>query len=408
MWICHSRILESRAALWGSERIERLEHLAQEGHDVYLIAAYFDKKRFVNLDLSSRLHLLSVPLKYKNVISTLLYGLVLLLFLPIYIVRVRPDFVISDDTTTPFLLWSLVLSKLLGFKTILDLRGTPIAEGTAKKTTLRARLLFSSSIWIAKTMFNGITIVTSMMRDEICRSFSINPAWTAVLPNGISEKILAPEKERDSSMVLKEQLGLSNKFVVIYHGSFRLTGGLIESIKSMALLKENHPDIILFLLGGNQHKEVIDLLKQTIKENSVGKNVVMHEPVEFREVPKYIAMSNLGLVPLPNIPFWRYQQPIKMLEYMAMEKAFVVSESPAHTSIMSGGKNAIYFAHVTPIEIANAIEYAYASKDKLDEWGKIGRAIILERYVWKKVNQDFISYIQNIKLGKNGHARLAK
>jgi glycosyltransferase involved in cell wall biosynthesis len=358
-----------------------------------LVTGYFDKKRFDNLVLSPRFHLVSIPLKYKTAISSALYGVVLLFFLPIYLVRLRPDFVISDPTTAPFLVWSPVLSRLLGFKTVLDIRSTPVGVGT--KATVRARFLFGSSIWIAKAMFNGITIVTPMMRDEICRLFSIDPAWTGVLSNGISEEVFAPEKENDNRLILRERLGLADKFVIIYHGSFRLTGGLIESIKSIALLKESHPDVVLFLLGRSD-KEFMDLLKHTIKDSNVEKNVVVHGPVDFNEVPKYIAMSDLGLVPLPNIPFWRYQQPIKLLEYMAMNKVFVVSDSPAHRSVISDEKNAIYFSHVTPLDIANAIEYAYENRERLDEWGKVGRDIVMERYIWQKVNEDLINYLRTI------------
>lgn len=403
VWICQSNILESER-LCGSERIERLQHLAQEGHDVCLVTAYFDKKRLDNIDLNPRLRLISIPLKYKAAISSLLYGLVLLFFFPIYLVSFRPDFVISDPTTAPFLAWNPALSRLLGFKTILDIRSTPV--GLRTKATLRWRFLFSSSIWIAKAMFNGITIVTPMMRDEICRSFRIDPSWTGVLSNGISEEVFAPEKENDNRMVLREQLGLANKFVIIYHGGFRLTGGLIESIKAIALLKGSYPDIVLFLLGRGE-KEDMDLLKQTIKENSVEKNVIIHGPVDFHEVPKYIAISDLGLVPLPNIPFWRYQQPLKLLEYMAMNKSCVVSDSPAHRSVIGEGKNAIYIPKVAPFEIASAIKYAYENRIKLDEWGKVGRGIVMKKYVWKKVNEALMIYLQNVRLGKNGHAILS-
>jgi glycosyltransferase involved in cell wall biosynthesis len=403
LWFCYSRILES-GETFGSERIERVRHLAEEGHEEHLIAAYFNKERFAILN-NPRLHFVSIPMKYKPLISTVLYGLFLFFFGPFYLAKYRPDVAISDHTTTPFLIWHPLLSRLLRFKTILDVRSTPVGGGA--RATLHARVQFRISVWIAKSIFNGITVVTPMMRDEICRSFKINPEWTAVLSNGISDEVFSPEKEKNTSKAFRAQLGLSKKFVIIYHGSFRQNGGLVESVQAIALLKESHPDVVLYLLGSST-KGVADLLKHTIQESNVEKNVIQHAPVEFHEVPKFIAMSDLGLVPLPNIPFWRYQQPIKLLEYMAMNKAFIVSESPAHRIIISNSKNAIYIQKVTPPEIAKAIEYAYNNRDKLDEWGQTGRSVVMERYIWKKVNEELMIYLRNVQLGETGSATLKR
>jgi glycosyltransferase involved in cell wall biosynthesis len=253
-------------------------------------------------------------------------------------------------------------------------------------------------------MFDGITVVTPMMRDEICRLFGLDPSWTGILPNGISEEVFAPEEENCNRVVLREQLGLTKKYVIMYHGAFRMNGGLIESIRAIALLKESHPGIVLFLLG-HAEEEDMDLLVQTIKENRVEKNVIIHEPVGFYEVPKYIAASDLGLVPLPNIQFWRYQQPLKLLEYLAMNKPCAVSDSPAHRAIVGESKSAIYIPRIAPFEIADAIKYAYDHRTELIEWGKEGRLIVMKKFIWKKVNETLVTYLQSVPLSKKRTSR---
>lgn len=396
VWVCYSRMLESVEHLSGSERIERLRHLAADGIEVHLIAGQFNEKHYSSC-VSANLHLVSIPIKYLPMFSTIIYGLTLFFFLPFYLIRVRPDVVICDQSPSIFLIWKPILSKLLNFKLIIDVRSTPVTSGT------RVKIVFHSSMWVAKTLFDGMTVVTPLMRDEICHTFNIDPNWTGILSNGISEEFISTEEIIDRGRILREQLGLTNKFVILYHGSFRLTGGLIESIKAIALVKDKHPDAVLFLLGSSD-RQLLDLLRQTIKENKVEENVFLHGPVGFLKVPEFIAMSNLGLVPLPNIPFWRYQQPLKLLEYLAMNKTVIISESPAHRIVVSNNKNAIYVPQVTPTEIAKAIEYAYNNKEKLDEWGRIGRDIVIKKYVWKKVNEDFTAYLQTVRLSKNGYA----
>lgn len=259
---------------------------------------------------SPNLHIIRIPLRYLPVVSPLLYGFFLFFFLPFYLVKIRPDFVITDPSTACFVIWKPVLSKMLDFKMILDIRST-IVDPLA--SALRAKASFDMSIRIAKIMFDGMTIVTPMMRDEICQKFLIATDWVGILSNGVSDELLNYNQSGAERTALRERFGLSNKFVVLYHGAFRSNGGLIESVEAIESIKTHRSDIVLFLLGTGD-PNLISLLKRKIKESNVEDIVVLHEPVPFNEVPKYISMSDVGLVPLPNSPAWRNQQPNKLLE----------------------------------------------------------------------------------------------
>ena len=393
-------MLDRRTHLSGSERIERLRYLSKEGNDVFLIAADFQKEYYPT---NSHMHLISIPLRYVPLVSPPLYGLVLFLFLPFYLVRTRPDFVISDVSSTPSLIWKPILSKLLKFKMIQDIRSTPINPYGFRGYL--ANIYFSISVHIAKKLFDGMTIVTPMMRREICEVFNISPEWVGILSNGVSDEFLAGERLNDHRMELRKKFGLSDRFVILYHGSLRVpTGGLIESIKAVALAKKDCPNVTLFLLGYASPLG-LHLMKRTIKENDLEDYVILHEPVDFYDVPKYVAMSDLGIVPLPNIPTWRNQQPMKLLEYIAMKKTVVISDCPANRSIIGNNKNGIYVHHVDPSELAKAIKYAYDNRDKLEQWGEIGRDIVMRKYVWKKVNEDLVNYLLKIQLAENKEIR---
>ena len=395
LWVCFARTLEltpSHPNLSGSERIERLRNLAEQGNNVYLLAADFEKEHYKR---SPDLHLISIPIRNIPMISSVIYGLFLFLFLPLYLVKIRPDFVISDPSTALFLSWKPILSRLLKFKVTLDIRSTPVNSFRGMRAYVN-RLYFNVSVYVTKMMFDGMTIITPMMRDEICYLFDINKKWVGILSGGVSDEFLKYKERSSDRAELREKLGLSGRFVIIYHGALRMRdGGLVETIKAISLLKNSHPDITFFMLT-QKTPAGLHLLEKTIKENAVQDNVKFLGPVDFSDVPKYISMSDVGIVPLPNIPAWRYQQPLKILEYMAMGKTIIVSDSPAHRALIEDNKNGIYVPHVTPEELAQAIEYAYNNREKLQQWGKIGKEIILEKYTWKKVNEDLIEYLSKI------------
>jgi len=374
--------------LSGSERIERLSYLSREGVETFLLTGDFQKRHYQK---DKNLHLVSIPLKYIPMVSPMLYGLSLFFFLPFYILKIRPDFIISDISPTPFLIWKPFLSKLVGFRMVLDIRSTPVSRHRSRFT----QIYFNLAIWIAKTMFDGMTIVTPMMKAEICRIFALRSDWVGVLPNGISDDFLKCHKKECDVRRLREKLGLSNKFVIIYHGSFRLAGGLLESMEAVGLIKDDHPDVVLFLLGAAS-PQVLSILRRAIETNGVQNNVILHGPVDFHSVPDYISMSDVGLVPLPNIPIWRYQQPLKLLEYMAMGKTIIAVDSPAHRYVAGENSNVVYVRNLNPNELVNAMIYTYENRDKLEDWGKVGQQVVTEKYVWKKVNEDLIDYLMGI------------
>lgn len=384
LWVLYSRVLEGRSHLSGSERIERVSYLSREGIDNFLVAADFQKSQYRK---EKNLHLISIPIKYFPVISPVLYGLLLFIFLPFYILKIRPDFIILDPSTACSLIWKPFLSRLVHFKVLLDIRTTPVGG--------RMKIYFNPAIWIAKTMFDGMTIITPMMKKEICQSFDLCSDRIGVLSGGISDDFLRSVKKNRRTAKLRKRFGLSDKFVMIYHGSFRSNGGLLEAIEAVNMIKSDYPDFVLFLLGDGS-AEFLSILKRTIETYGLQNNVILYGPVNFHSVPDYISMSDVGLVPLPNIPIWRYQQPLKLLEYMAMGKTIVATDSPAHRYVAGEKNNVVYVSKLNSSELAKAMKYAYKNRDKLEDWGKVGQQIVTEKYIWKKVNASLVSYLMSI------------
>jgi glycosyltransferase involved in cell wall biosynthesis len=267
-------------------------------------------------------------------------------------------------------------------KIILDIRSTPVLNGYTET------LLFNTAICVAKKLFDGITIITPMMRKEICDKFHIDPRSVGVWADGASITLFNPANY--DGIAMRKKFGLDQKFVIFYHGALIIHRGVPESIKSIAILKSRYPDIMLFLLGASHNFPEI---KKLIQKCGVQDRVIMHGKVNYEDVPKYIALCDVGLVPLPDLPIWRHQCPLKLLEYLAMGKVVIATDIPANRQIIGKSKCGIYSSSADPREIAKAIMYAHDNKGKLKEWGSYGRAIINEKYSWKKVAEDFENYL---------------
>ena len=313
----------------------------------------------------------------------------MLLFLPIYVLVKKPRFIVTDPG--PWILaflWTPVLSKCLNVKVILDIRSTPV-EVYGWQMAVK-NLFFRFSILIAKRMFDGITAVTSLIRDDIAKSFHMNPDDIGVVPNGVSADF-DPAKYAAEGALLRRKCGLTNAFVVLYHGAVSSNRGLIESVRSLEMLgRGKYDDVVLFILGSGP---AMSEIRRVVDERGFHGRVVLHDPVHYNKVPNYIAMADVGLVPLPNHPDWVHQCPLNLLEYLAMEKPVIITDIPCNRSIVGKNKCGTYVKDADPREFAKAISSLHDNREMLKKWGVQGRSIVERRFDWSIIAEGFENYL---------------
>jgi len=368
-------------------RTEMVKHLYQLNVEAYLFAI----SSRINHKEKSDKHFILFPMKFTPIITQLLYNLALFFSIPFYMVKKKANFIIIDQGTAiiGFIL-KIILPKAK-FKVVLDIRSTPLKSWrSGEKGEFNEKsnaFLFSLSLILARK-FDGITIVTELMKKEVCDRFSINPNFVGVWTSGVSTSIFNPREFNGEK--IKKRLGLSEKFVIFYHGSLR-PHGLVETFKALKLLSSKQQDLILFLLSNRP--TFVSFWTDLANELGIPNNVIFRGKVPYADVPKYIAMSDLPIVPLPYSSNWRNQSPLKLLEYLAMEKVVVLTDIPANREIVGKSKSGIYISSTAPEEIAEAIAYAYRNRGSLSKWGTFGRAIIQDKYTWEKIAKEFKNYL---------------
>lgn len=369
--------------LYKSTQLEILKNLAKLGNKVDLFALYSKEK---TPSSEGHINIKQVPLRYFPVLTPCFFTIIVMIFLPLYALIKRPKFVIVEPDLTVFaFLWKPLLNSL-NAKIILDIRSTPVEVINFR--SLLSALWFNVSVVLGKKAFDGMTILTSRMKRELCDDFDIDPDYIGVWTSGVSSEIFDPEKF--DRYELRRNLSWEDKFVVMYHGSFTMHRGIIESIQAVKTAKEHCPNLLFFILGSGPALEV---MAKAVAELGVQENVVFHEPVPYEDVPKFIMASDVGIVPAPDLVMWRNQSPLKLMEYLAMQKVALVNDIPMIREVVGDNKCGIYFSAVIPEEISNAMVYACSSRDNLDEWGDIGRKIIEENYTWEKVAKNLESYL---------------
>ena len=369
--------------------LDILKQFSKMGYQSHLISARAKNK--LKSDQPNE-HITLIPLKRLPFVLPLIFGTIMCFLLPVYLMTKKPQYVIMEPNVHVILsLPGIVVARLKKVKMILDIRSVPVE--TFGFRGFMEKLWFFVSVQTSKKCFDGMTIITPLMKKEICNNFGINSRKVGVWTSGVSQTVFNPNGSTQKSTHLRKHLKLDDKFVVFYHGVFTASRGLGETLQAMKLIKPKYPNIVFFLLGDGP---TANLLHKYVENEGLQENIVIHGKVEQSYVPDFIGFCDVGIVPLPYNIFWRFQSPLKLLEYLSMKKVVILSDIPAHRSVVRNETCAIYLNAVKPADIAESIIYCYENKAKLSSWGNIGRAIVEKEFTWERVAENLEDYLLSI------------
>ena len=367
--------------------IEMIRNLQREGHETKMLTAFKNEKLPFGLEGSIE-YVPSIKHKVMNHISL---NVSIFLWLFYFLFFWRADVVLLDFNTCVTALPFAILRRLRVLRAdfLLDVRSVPVeTEGFLGSLSER---LFGLSVRVARFWFQGMTVITPFMKEVLAERFRLDRQRIGIWSSGVSvalfdpESIPHPERERK-----REELGLKGKFVVMYHGSIGKRRGLHECVEAMSFL-EGYSDIHLLVVGQGPAKEELERL--TYRLNVQGR-VTLKDTVPYEEIPLYISVADVGILPFPNLMWWRVSSPIKLMEYLAMEKPVIVTDIEAHRDVLGSEGIGFFTASDEPARIADGILDAYHSREKLGEIGSKGRHLVEERFTWERQAKSLNSFLQ--------------
>jgi len=372
--------------------IQTSKELMALGHDVRLITGYFrEKKKF---GLNGHVHYL--PSIKKSGLGYPSFTLALFFYLAKALLRDRPDIVIVHPFSFVSVLPWVILSRagLIKTRFVMDIRTVPVEyKGLAAMIN---EFLFKSALKTADRLFHGFTVITPCMRTYLRDRFRLRKKEIGIWTSGVAIEHFDPAKT-DFNMTagIRKEWRLSGKFVVMYHGVLTPSRGLLEAIEAMKIVSKKNHDIVLLLIGKGFARE---LLENKASDPGLNGQVQIRGPVEHARMPDYLALSDVGILPFPSLMWWRVSSPIKLMEYLAMEKPVIVTDIEAHRDVLNETGIGLYVENNQPDRLAAGILQAYGRRKSLELTGIHARALAASRYTWKKQAARLAAYLEEAAL----------
>ncbi len=163
-----------------------------------------------------------------------------------------------------------------------------------------------------------VTICGGLRQDLIGRG--IPGEKVSVVSNGVDMERFKPTAADGE---LAARLGLQDKVVAGFVGSFFHYEGLPLLVEAVALLREKHPELRVLLVGGGEDEE---RTRARARELGVEDQVIFTGRVPHAEVDAYYALIEVLVYPRLSKRITELVTPLKPLEALAMGKGVIGSD----------------------------------------------------------------------------------
>lgn len=231
---------------------------------------------------------------------------------------------------------------------------------------------------------DAILCPSQNLKDQILELFDIPADKVFPAPNGVDNDMFYPEIKGDR---IKKQYNLDGDFVFGFTGTFGDWHGVDVMAESVKYVVKEIPNAKFLFVGDGILRPKLDNI---LKKDNVEKYSIITGFVPYSEIPEYLSACDVLLTPCvnnENLPF--FNSPVKLFEYMAMEKPIVATEVGQQTDIFQDGYNALTCEERQPKQLAEKMIELYKNRELRRKISEGARKDAIEKYDWK-VNAEII------------------
>ena len=216
-----------------------------------------------------------------------------------------------------------------------------VDHGTSKEWGVRYRLTRALESYALKRVDAVTTICEGLRNDILGRG--ILPKKVTVIPNAVNIENFNIGEEAD--LQLAEDLGLNNKILLGFIGSFYAYEGLNILLQALPKMLAQNQDIRILLVGGGPQESK---LKTLAIQLGIENKVVFTGRVPHDQVQRYYNLIDILVYPRLKMRLTDLVTPLKPLEAMAQGKLLMASDVGGHLEIIQDEKTGVIFKSDNP------------------------------------------------------------
>ncbi len=229
-------------------------------------------------------------------------------------------------------------------------------------------------------------IVVSSPLKKIVMEYGVPADKITVLPNGTDVQRFNPALEVAD---LRKELKIEGKTVIGFVGILRRWHNidkLIDILEKMDLKKQNA--VMLFLGDGPSYRE----LKEYNDERGNTETIKFLGRIAHSEIQRYVALMDIAVSPHAT----PYSSPMKILEYMAMEKAVLAPDMPNITDLIDHDKTGVLFTPDDADSLKKQLVKLIRDSNLRQQLGQAAREKVIREFTWRKNAEKTVALASNL------------
>jgi len=238
---------------------------------------------------------------------------------------------------------------------------------------LKNPVVIASARWLEKFLYAHAThiLVNSPAYKEYMIGKGVPEKKITFIPYGTDVDMFNPQVDGSS---LRVELGLQDKFVVLYAGALGQANDIDTILRAAEHLKGN--DKIYFVLFGDG-KERTRL--QSEAERMKLSNVIFAGVCAKKEMPRVLASADVCLAILQDIPMFRTTYPNKVFDYMAAGRATVLVIDGVSRQLIETSNGGVYVQPGDDTMLAKKILELSKDPKRVQKMGQSAREYLFRR-----------------------------
>ena len=275
-------------------------------------------------------------------------------------------------------------AKDLGIQSIYEIRGFwHLTQSTKREGYENSDHYKLSERFEIETAKNSdyVFAITNAVKEVLVKN-GVEEEKIFILPNAVdSEKFKFSEPDES----LKRELGIEDKTVIGYVGSFVEYEGLDLLLEACAMLKERHGDVFKLLLVGDG--DTMQLLRRTSRFLQLEDMVIFTGRVPHDEVERYYSLIDIAPLPRKGLRVCELVSPLKPFEAMGAGKVLVTSSVRALEEIVQDGVTGLVFEKDNAADLAEKLELVLLDPRLREKIGVDANKWVQENHSWNVISE---------------------
>lgn len=214
-----------------------------------------------------------------------------------------------------------------------------------------------------------------------------------VHPSGVDPDVFHPGVDGSE---IRKKLNIGKKFVCGFTGTFAQWHGVDVLAESVKHIVARIPEAIVLFVGDGMLRPQIE---EILKRDNMEKHAIITGVVPYPKVPEYLAACDVLLSPCVSneegLGF--FNSPVKLFEYLAMQRPIVASDVGQQAEVIEDGVNGLLCEERSPEDLAEKIFSLYKNKDLAEETALQARRSAVEKYNWNSNAQGVVDVYRKLK-----------